>query len=315
MVNDSRIPQISMQIRTFAEGPMDIAAMLRLARDLDVTGVDRLVVSDHIAFGPSPDEAYANPKVGGTPGGRQPTGPDGTWLEPLTVLSAIAATTDRVRIGTAILLAALRRPAVLAKTAATLDVISGGRLDLGVGVGWQKEEYDVVGLDFADRGRTLDETLAICHTLWTEQSASYRSDTIEFADVHQMPKPLQAGGVPIWVSGTANRSVARRLIRFGTGWIPWGPAAADPSSGIDQMRQLIVGEGSDPTGLQIQGNFRVPTTGEGSLDVEGTIAGIRPLLDAGVTDVRVAAVLPEHSIPRRAYLDELVNTFRTATGR
>ncbi len=302
-----------MQIRTFAEGPLDIAAMLRLAHDLDVTGIDRLVVSDHIAFGPSPEAAYADPKVGGTTGGRQPTSPDGTWLEPLTVLSAIAATTDRIRLGTAILLAALRRPAVLAKTAATLDVISGGRLDLGVGVGWQKEEYDVAGLDFAERGRILDETLDICRTLWTEQSASYSSSSLQFADIHQMPKPVQTGGVPIWVSGTANRAVARRLVRFGTGWIPWGPAAADPASGIQQMRQLIVDEGGDPATLQVQGNARAAVNDAGDLDVDATTASIRPLVDAGVTDVRVATAFPDAAIARRAYLDQLVNAFRSVT--
>ncbi len=313
-MTDLPTPQISMQIRTFAEGHVDIAAMLEVARDLDAAGVDRLVVSDHIAFGPSPDEAYADPKVGGTVGGRQPTSPDGTWLEPLTVLTAIAATTDRIRLGTAILLAALRRPAVLAKTAATLDVISGGRLDLGVGVGWQKDEYDVVGLDFSDRGRILDETLAVCRTLWTEQSASYRSDTLAFDDIHQMPKPLQADGVPIWVSGTANRAVARRLVRFGTGWIPWGPAAADPASGIQQMRHLIVDEGGDPSALQVQGNARASVDDAWNLDGEATSAAIRPLVEAGVTDVRVATALPEGTIPRRAYLDQLVETFRSATG-
>src|SRR5207247_2385322 len=102
----------------------------------------------------------------GQEGGRQPTGPDGHWLEPLTVLSMVAAVTSRVRLATGILIAALRRPVVLAKTTATLDVLSGGRLDLGVGVGWQREEYEAAGLDFHDRGRLLDHTLAVCQTLW-----------------------------------------------------------------------------------------------------------------------------------------------------
>jgi alkanesulfonate monooxygenase SsuD/methylene tetrahydromethanopterin reductase-like flavin-dependent oxidoreductase (luciferase family) len=108
------------------------------------------MVSDHVVFGENL-EAYADPSVGGASGGRQPTGPDGSWLEPLVVLTAIAATTELIRLGMAILLAVLRRAVVLAKQLATLDVLSGGRVDLGVGVGWQCEEYDAAGLPFGHR--------------------------------------------------------------------------------------------------------------------------------------------------------------------
>ncbi len=201
----------------------------------DEAGVDRVVVSDHVAFGEHLD-AYARPELGGTAGGRQPTGPDGAWLEPLTVLTYVAARTSRVRLGTNILLAALRRPVVLAKTAATLDVLSGGRLDLGVGVGWQREEYEAAGLDFDTRGRALDHTLAVCETLWRDPRASFADERLTFADIHQMPKPLQPGGVPIWVSGTVNDAVMRRLARFGSGWIPWGDDAANLTDAIPRAR-------------------------------------------------------------------------------
>jgi len=146
-------PQLSAALVTFAaDAPDDWSAMREMARCYDRAGVDRLVVSDHVVFGEHLDE-YGRPEVGGQRGGRQPTGPDGHWLEPLTTLSVLAGATERVRLGTGILIAALRRPVVLAKAAATLDVLSGGRLDLGVGVGWQREEYEAAGLAFADRGR------------------------------------------------------------------------------------------------------------------------------------------------------------------
>lgn len=120
----TRKPEISLYLRTFTDGPHhDWRATLASARAMDIAGIDRVVVSDHVVFGENL-EAYADPSVGGSSGGRQPTGPDGSWLEPLTVLTAIAATTDRIRLGTSILLAALRRPAVLAKQLATLDVLS-----------------------------------------------------------------------------------------------------------------------------------------------------------------------------------------------
>src|SRR5262249_57158307 len=121
-----------------------------LARAADEAGVDQLVVSDHVAFGENL-EAYARPELGGSEGGKQPTGPDGHWLEPLTVLTYVAARTERVRLGTNILLAALRRPVVLAKTAATIDVLSGGRLDVGVGVGGQREEDEAAGVEVGGR--------------------------------------------------------------------------------------------------------------------------------------------------------------------
>ena len=108
-------------------------------------------MSDHVVFGERLEE-YGRPEIGGQAGGKQPTGPDGHWLEPLTTLSVLAGMTSRIRLGTNILVAALRRPAVLAKSTATLDVLSGGRLDLGVGVGWQREEYEAAGLDFDGRG-------------------------------------------------------------------------------------------------------------------------------------------------------------------
>src|SRR4029453_19669975 len=118
-------------------------------------------------------------------------------------------------------------PVVLAKSAATLDVLSGGRLDLGVGVGWQQAEYDAAGLDFRRRGHLLDVTLETCRTLWREPVAVLATPALAFGPPHMRPKPRQPGGVPIWVSGRINPSVVRRLARFGTGWIPWGAAAAD----------------------------------------------------------------------------------------
>ena len=150
--------RLSVPLPTYsADGPGTWDHLFDVARATDAAGIDRVVVSDHVVFGEHLD-AYGRPETGGVEGGRQPTGPDGHWLEPLTVLTAVAAQTTRVRLGTYILLAALRRPVVLAKQAATLDVVSGGRVDLGVGIGWQREEYEAAGLNFGARGRLLDHS-------------------------------------------------------------------------------------------------------------------------------------------------------------
>ena len=173
-------PQVSIQLRTFRQDdPGSFQYVLDQARAADLAGIDRIAVSDHVAYGENL-EAYGDPKKGGSAGGKQPTDSDGNWLEPLTVLTAIGALTERVRLNTAILIAALRTPTVLAKQAATIDVLSGGRLELGVGVGWQKEEYDACGLDYDNRGRLLDHTLEVCQVLWREPVASYSSPVLSF---------------------------------------------------------------------------------------------------------------------------------------
>ncbi|WP_156736876.1 MULTISPECIES: LLM class flavin-dependent oxidoreductase, partial [unclassified Mycobacterium] len=165
--------QLSMGIPSFSSAaPSDWEHLTEWAQLLEGAGFDRLLVSEHVAFGMNMD-AYANPQTGGTVGGRQPTGPDGHWLEPLTTLTYLAARTRRIRLGTNILLAALRPAAVLAKTLATMDVLSGGRIDVGVGVGWQREEYDAAGVDFDRRGAILDQTLDVCQRLWRENEVSY----------------------------------------------------------------------------------------------------------------------------------------------
>lgn len=306
-------PQISTMLVSFAaEDPGGWQSLLDRARAADAAGIDRVVVSDHVVFGENLD-AYSRPELGGQAGGRQPTGPDGHWLEPLTTLAVVAGITSRVRLGTNILVAALRRPAVLAKTASTLDVLSGGRLDLGVGVGWQREEYEAAGLDFDGRGRLLDHTLEVCQTLWREQRASYSSEELTFRNIHQMPKPLQPGGVPIWVSGTVNKRVIGRLARFGSGWIPWGPAAADIVTGIAQMREGVAATGRDPSGIQVVGDIPLIRDDSGRPQLERMMERVPELTAAGVTDFRLRLPVPDDLSGATDALAEAVAAFRAAT--
>ncbi len=308
-------PQLSMQLINFssAEEP-DWAQTLEQARAADAAGIDRLVVSDHVAFGENL-EAYGDPATGGTAGGRQPTGPDGHWLEPLTLLSVLAGQTAHARLQTGILLAALRRPAVLAKSLATLDVLSGGRVDLGVGVGWQREEYEVSGLDFEGRGRLLDHTLEVCRELWTTQAARYSSPELSFENVHAMPKPTQVGGVPIWVSGRANARVVDRIVRLGDGWIPWGDDIADPVPGINRIRSALDAAGRDPASFEVQGALPAVRNEAGDIDLEPTMAALDPLIDAGVTDFKAFLRLTGGFQETLEELTPLVDAFRSAVGR
>jgi probable F420-dependent oxidoreductase len=305
--------ELSIPLPSYAsEGSEDWSPVIDLAVAADRAGVDRIVASEHVVFGEQL-EAYADPSLGGQRNGRQPTGPDGPWLDPLVTLTYVAALTVRVRLGTAILLAALRRPAVLAKTAATLDVLSGGRLDLGVGVGWQREEYEATGLDFAGRGRLLDHTLEVCQELWRNQSASYRSPELSFERIHQAPKPWQPDGVPIWVSGTVNARSMDRLARFGAGWIPWGDDALDIGAGIARMRQEVEARGRSAADIQVMS--RIATVVDGpDVDFGAMFATAPELYEQGVTDFRISPRLPAGLPAVQAVLTEAVTAFRAAVG-
>ncbi|HEV8206485.1 MAG TPA: TIGR03619 family F420-dependent LLM class oxidoreductase [Acidimicrobiia bacterium] len=306
-------PQLSITLRTYAaEDPGTWQPVLDTARAADAAGVDRVLVSDHVVFGENL-EAYGRPESGGVEGGKQPTGADGHWLEPLTTLSVLCGTTSRVRLGTNILIAALRRPVVLAKAAATLDVLSGGRLDLGVGIGWQREEYEAAGLDFGSRGRQLDLTLDVCQTLWREPRAKIDLDGLAFEAIHMMPKPVQRGGVPLWVSGRVNERVARRLARFGSGWIPWGEDAADLPTSIPRMRDAVAAADGDADAIQVAGTLPTVRREDRSIDFDATMERVHPLVEAGVTDFRAYVPVPSVYAAAVDYLRGIADVFHSAT--
>jgi probable F420-dependent oxidoreductase len=303
-------PQLSVALVNWtAEAPEDWRYVVDRAQAAEEAGVDRVVVSDHVVFGEDL-EAYGKPELGGIVGGRQPTGPDGCWLEPMTTLAVIAGATAQVRLCTGVLLAALRRPAVLAKSAATLDVLSGGRLDLGVGIGWQREEYEAAGLDFGRRGRLLDHTLEVCDRLWRQSRATYESDELRFDGIHMMPKPAGPTGVPVWVSGTLNEAVIARIARFGAGWIPWGDALGDLADSIPRMREGVAAHGRDPDGVGVVGSVMVVPAANGAIDAGATMAGVPDLVKMGVTDVRLFMAIPPSRDALADQLGRLVAAFR-----
>ena len=308
---------LSIQLRNFAAedpGPGGWQPALDLAKAADAAGVDKIVVSDHVVFGENL-EAYGRAELGGMAGGRQPTGSDGHWLEPTTLLTVVGAITSNLRLANNILLAALRRPVILAKQLATLDVLTGGRVDLGVGVGWQAEEYEAAGLDFSERGRQLDHTLAVCQALWTSCPADFSDDRLEFSRIYMQPQPVQPGGVPVWVSGTLNARSMRRLARFGAGWIPWGDdMGGDMAANIAQMRDMVAGYDRDPSGIGVVGTLPLVRTDDG-IDLAATMDSVPALAEAGVTDFRAHLAIPSDPTAAHDYLAEVVTAFRPAVGR
>jgi probable F420-dependent oxidoreductase len=304
------VPALSLHVGNFRQDPGPWDAMFDKALAAEAAGIDRLMVSDHVVMGENLEE-YGKPERGGMKGSVQPTGPDGQWLEPLTVLSMIAGMTQNVRLGTGILVAALRRPIVLAKTLSTLDVLSKGRIDLGIGVGWQKEEYDAAGLSYENRGALLDDTLAILQAAWTTMPTEHHSEFLDFERIYVSPQPLQPGGVPIWVSGTINKRSLRRIGRFGSGWIPWGDDIKDPAAGLSAIKQALDEHGRSMDGFRVQGSLMVRPGDDGSYDFAKAVAGVPQQVEAGITDFSTTIIgLPVEKEAATQVLGDLVSAFR-----
>jgi probable F420-dependent oxidoreductase len=283
------------------------------ARAVERAGADRIVLSgDHVVFGEHL-EAYGRPEVGGRPGGNLDIGPDAAFPDPVVAMGVVAAVTERVRIQNSLMLAALRRPIVLAKAVATLDAVSGGRIDLTVGIGWQREEYGAAGLEFERRGRLLDHTLEVCQTLWRETTATYSSPELSFDHIHMRPKPLQDGGVPVWVSGTVNPGAMRRLVRFGTGWVPWGSDQDDVPAAIPRMREAVAALGRDPDELEVLGHVPLVAGRDGRPEIGPSMEHVPHLVQAGVTNIDAFLPLPSELNEAADYVTPWVEAFRAAT--
>jgi alkanesulfonate monooxygenase SsuD/methylene tetrahydromethanopterin reductase-like flavin-dependent oxidoreductase (luciferase family) len=151
--------------------------------------------------------------------------------------------------------------------------------------------------------------------LWREQRATYSSPLLKFNAIHQMPKPVQPGGVPIWVSGTINKSTMARLARFGSGWIPWGPDAADLMNSIPRMREAVAAHGKDASGLQIVSHMPVVKAADGEMDIARTMERLPALVGAGVTDFRINVNLPADQGAATEKLRGIVTAFRATVGR
>lgn len=157
------------------------------------------------------------------------------YLHAATTLAYLAGVTSRIRLASNISILPLQDPIVQAKQWAVLDWLSGGRADLMAGVGWLKEEFDILGVDFRTRGRRLDEYVAAMLRIWTSDLASYEGEFVRFRDIAAEPKPRQAGGVPLWFAGDVPQTFAR-VARWGAGWSPKQTPPERIAEGVDRIR-------------------------------------------------------------------------------
>ena len=161
----------------------------------------------------------------------------------------MAALTTRLRFMTGVIILPQRNPLVLAKQVATLDYMSGGRIELGIGVGWLKEEFDALGVPFEKRGKRADEYIAAMRALWATDGASYAGEFVKFHEVSCNPKPV-GGSVPIVVGGHSE-AAARRAGRLGNGFFPSIGRPADTLSLIDIARRAAEAAGRDPAAIEM----------------------------------------------------------------
>jgi probable F420-dependent oxidoreductase len=229
-------------------GPMATPANLgRVAEKAEALGYDTLWFSDHIVIPTEVKSFYPY-----DPSGKMPFNPSEPYWEPLTVIAYVAGRTSRLRLGTSVLILPYRNPIVTAKTLATLDVLSNGRITLGAGVGWMEEEFKAIGLDtYGRRGAYSDECIRIFRELWTKDNPAFQGKFHQFSHLRCEPRPVQPGGIPIWIGGHTPQAI-RRVARLGDGWQPLvqrPPADLPPAEmqeKIAQLRALALQAGRDP---------------------------------------------------------------------
>lgn len=253
-------------------GPMGTAeGAAGIGQAAEEGGIESLWTVEHVVVPAGYQSTYPYSDTGRMPGGEDSPIPD-----PLIWLAFVAAATKTIRLGTGILILPERNPLVLAKQVATLDSLSGGRVELGIGVGWLEEEFDAIGVPFADRGKRTDDYVAALRALWTQAPASHQSEFTSFTDVYSRPAPAQAD-LPIVVGGHS-KVAARRAGRLGNGFFPGKGSHEELAELIDIVRATAIEHGRDPDAIEIT------TGGNGALG-SGALDEVKALADLGVSRV------------------------------
>lgn len=267
-----------------------------IARKGEEFGFDTLLTGDHILVPKNISSVYPY-----TEGGEFPGSGSGESMEQITLLSYIAGQTSKIRLVTSVLIVPHRNPLIAAKSLATLDLLSEGRLVVGVGVGWMREEFQALGLPpFEERGAVTDEYIRAFKVLWTEDDPHFQGKYISFDDISFLPKPVQKPHPPIWVGGES-RPALRRTAELADGWYPLGSNPTFPmgtpeqlKAGLERLAGYAERFGRDPSTIetiyrthqfellkQAAGPDRLPFIG----DADQIAGDIRQYQDMGVTSM------------------------------
>ena len=253
---------------------IDMDTTLDLCRRAEAAGFESLWGGEHVII---PDSIAS--KYPYTEDGKIPAEPDTPIPDPLIWLAFAAAAAPTLRLGTCILIVPQRNPLVLAKELSTLDKLSGGRVELGLGVGWLKEEFDALGVPWERRGARNDEYIAAMRALWAAPHAEYHGEFVDFEPVTCSPRPVQQS-IPIIVGGDTDAAI-RRAARIADGYFP-GEGDPERLGGlITRVRQAAEKADRDPDSIQINAMF--------GAQMADPVAGIEQLAKLGVDRVMVPA--------------------------
>src|ERR1700722_14595715 len=221
---------------------------LVVAEQAERLGYDSVWVHDHVVIPTDVTSRYLYNATGDSP-----FRTDQYIYDPLSVMAAVGARTNRVGIGTSVLIVPYRNPLVLAKSLATIDRISHGRVILGIGVGWMQEEFDALGIgdQFPHRGQVTDEYMAACIDLWTQDGpSSFRGEWVSYQDVGAYPLPVQKPHIPIWVGGKTAPAI-RRAARYGSGYHTIGSTPEELKAELAAVHEAMERVGRDPAELTV----------------------------------------------------------------
>jgi probable F420-dependent oxidoreductase len=233
--------------------------MTSFVRHAEACGFESVVLVEHAVVVSDYTSTYPY-----AASGRMPLPDDCRIPDPLDLMAFLAGVTERITLATGVLVLPNHQPVVLAKRIATVDVLSGGRVRMAVGVGWMDEELRATGADPRSRGRRTDETIAAMRCLWADAGptgASFDGEFCSFHHAHSYPKPVRPGGVPIHIGGHSE-AAARRAGRLGDGFQPLGLAPDDLVVRLDQVRESAEEAGRDPAAIEVSLSGYLPTTSE-----------------------------------------------------
>jgi probable F420-dependent oxidoreductase len=255
----------------------DFAPVTEIVRIAERQGIDLVSITDHVVMGEN---------LHNYPYGPFPAPLDFPWFEPLTVLAALAAVTERIRLSTGIVIAPLRPAVLLAKQIATLDVLSRGRVSIGLGLGWQKEEYEASGVPWEGRYTRFIEQLKVMRLLWSEAPASFHGATVNFDRIHAYPRPVQPH-LPIWLGIAPTDKNIERMAEFADGWIPMEQNPAKLAPVIARLLGELAARGRDPQAFTVRVVPRFVFRSDRTPDLEATLAGVPALIAAGASMVEL----------------------------
>jgi probable F420-dependent oxidoreductase len=212
-------------------GVLNPTAWLAVTEEADRLGFDSVWLPEHLVLpvdmGGSPHDGQDHP----------PIPPGVPVFDPFVYLSFLSARTENIRFGTQVYNIGLRHPFSTARAVATLDVVSGGRLDLGIGASWLRAEWEAVGLDFDTRGRRVDESIDVCRRLWSEEVVEHRGEFFSFDPVMFEPKPAQRPWPPLHIGGDGPAAL-RRAATVGDGWIPMNHSLEEVPAAVARLAEL-----------------------------------------------------------------------------